>query len=55
MYTPKAGTEEWSKNCYNCWKAGKVPKTGAEKKHDEIMNALREIYDLINKQNESPA
>ncbi|MDE2106966.1 MAG: ERF family protein [Patescibacteria group bacterium] len=26
VYNPKPGTEAWSKNCYDCWKAGKVPK-----------------------------
>lgn len=46
-YEPKAGTESWSKNCYDCYIAGKVPPSKDELRHKEIMDALRQIYDKI--------
>ena len=48
-YTPKY---DWSKNCYECFKAGKVPKSKQQARHDQIMTGLREIYKrLVNIEN----
>lgn len=50
QYEPRPGTESWSRNCYECYKAGRVPKTKAQiadEKLDRILKGTLMIYDRL--------
>jgi hypothetical protein len=39
---------EWQRNCYDCFKAGKVPKSKKKEQEDKVVDALREIWSVLN-------
>jgi len=39
--------ESWQKVCYDCFKAGKAPKTVSKQNQEDIMNGLRQIYSVL--------
>ena len=43
-FQPKEGYE-WAKNCYPCFKAGKVPKSAKSQADEKVLEALRLLYE----------